>query len=197
MVITPLTEDRPTQAISLLNEFTATGEIEGTISVRRAYQYNRVNKDADYLDLENVEEEQYDNLMQDSSWTWGQWTQTRVHYNYFIENIDRTETITATDPMNDGKIRYSCLYEITFDEENFNVRPETSTFTYYYYVQPIEVVDIPGLMWQILGMPFSFVSQAFNLTIFPGTPYQINISNLLFTVIGALLIIVVIKKVLK
>lgn len=47
-----------------------------------------------------------------------------------------------------------------------------------------EVVDIPGLMWQILSMPFAFVSQAFNLTLFPGTPYQVNISNLFLSIIG-------------
>lgn len=47
-----------------------------------------------------------------------------------------------------------------------------------------EVVDIPGLMWQILAMPFAFISQAFNLTLFPGTPYQVNISNLFLSIIA-------------
>ena len=47
-----------------------------------------------------------------------------------------------------------------------------------------EIVDIPGLMFEIIGMPFAFVSQAFNLTIFPGTPYQINIANLFLSIIA-------------
>lgn len=52
-----------------------------------------------------------------------------------------------------------------------------------------EVVDIPGLMFEVIGMPFAFVSQAFNLTLFPGTPYQINIANL-FLSIAAIFIFV-------
>ena len=47
-----------------------------------------------------------------------------------------------------------------------------------------EVIDLPGLMWQILTMPFAFVSQAFNLTLFPGTPYQVNISNLFLSIVA-------------
>lgn len=47
-----------------------------------------------------------------------------------------------------------------------------------------EIVDIPGMMFEILGMPFAFVSQAFNLTLFPGTPYQINIANLFLSIIA-------------
>lgn len=58
----------------------------------------------------------------------------------------------------------------------------------------IEVIDVGGLMWEILGMPFAFISTAFNLTIFPNTPYAINIANILFAIIGALVVIFVIKK---
>ena len=47
-----------------------------------------------------------------------------------------------------------------------------------------EVIDIPGMMFSIIGMPFAFVSQAFNLTLFPGTPYQINIANLFLSIIA-------------
>lgn len=60
-----------------------------------------------------------------------------------------------------------------------------------------EVVDIPGLMFTILGMPFAWISQAFNFTIFPGTPYAVNISHVFLTVIVALILIVVIKKIVR
>ena len=60
-----------------------------------------------------------------------------------------------------------------------------------------EVVDIPGMMWQILSMPFTFISTAFNLTLFPGTPYQVNISNLLLTIIGVLVFVFIFKLILK
>lgn len=60
-----------------------------------------------------------------------------------------------------------------------------------------EVVDIPGLMFNILTMPFTFISMAFNLTLWPGTPYQINISNLFLSIIGILVFIFIIKQIAK
>ena len=63
--------------------------------------------------------------------------------------------------------------------------------------QPVqEIVDIPGLMFTILGLPFSFISQAFDLTIFPNTPYQINFSNLFLGFIGIALLLWVLKVIL-
>lgn len=47
-----------------------------------------------------------------------------------------------------------------------------------------EVIDIGGLMLQILSMPWSFISTAFNVTLFPGTPYTINVANLAKGIIG-------------
>lgn len=59
-----------------------------------------------------------------------------------------------------------------------------------------EVINIPDLMFNILSMPFSFISQAFNLTLFGGTPYQINISALFLGILGAVIFIVIIKLIL-
>lgn len=56
-----------------------------------------------------------------------------------------------------------------------------------------EVVDIGGLMLQIISMPFSFISTAFNLTLFPGTPYQINIGNFILGILAILTILFIIK----
>ena len=60
-----------------------------------------------------------------------------------------------------------------------------------------EVVDIPGMMFQIIGMPFAFISTAFNLTIFPGTPYQLNISNLILAILAVLLFTWILSMVVK
>lgn len=56
-----------------------------------------------------------------------------------------------------------------------------------------EVIDIPSLMFNILTMPFAFISTAFNLTLFPGTPYQINISNLFLTILAILIFVFIVK----
>lgn len=60
-----------------------------------------------------------------------------------------------------------------------------------------EVLDIPGLLFQILGMPFAWISTAFNLTIFSGTPYAINISRLIMDIVLGLFLILIVKKLFK
>lgn len=60
-----------------------------------------------------------------------------------------------------------------------------------------EIVDIPGIMWEIITMPFAFVSQAFNLTLFPGTQFSLNVSNLLLSIFGVLVFILLLKAILK
>lgn len=60
-----------------------------------------------------------------------------------------------------------------------------------------EVIDIGGLMFTILTMPFSFISQAFNLTLFPNTPYAVNISNLFITIIAVMLFVWLLSIIIK
>lgn len=60
-----------------------------------------------------------------------------------------------------------------------------------------EIVDIGGLMFDILTMPFAFVSQAFNLTLFPNTAYSINVSSVFLAIFAALTFIFIIKKFIK
>lgn len=77
---------------------------------------------------------------------------------------------------------------------------ETTQFTITYRYENNEsgeIVDIPGTMFTILGMPFAFLSQAFDLTVFPNTMYAVNISHIFVALISALILIVVIKKILK
>lgn len=90
-------------------------------------------------------------------------------------------------------------YKTTFENVCNSVEAELA----YYEAQPdvpqptIEVVDIAGLLWQILGMPFAWISTAFNLTLFPGTQYSINIAALFMEIIGVLILIFILKKMLK
>lgn len=73
------------------------------------------------------------------------------------------------------------------------------TATFYatkIYTPPIEIVDIPGLMFTILGMPFTFISQAFDLTLFQGTPYAVNISKVFLGLIAVAMLFWVLKLVL-
>lgn len=54
-------------------------------------------------------------------------------------------------------------------------------------------LPIQGLMLQILTMPFTFITQAFNVTLWPGTPYAFNFSNFILGLIAIATILFIIK----
>lgn len=56
-----------------------------------------------------------------------------------------------------------------------------------------EIVNISGLLFEILTMPFTFISMAFDVTLFPNTPYSINISQLLLALIAVLVFVFLLK----
>lgn len=95
-----------------------------------------------------------------------------------------TQYISTTNITQDRTNRH--LFVNTF-ALNADIIPTT---------QQIEVVDIPGLMFTVLTMPFAFISQAFDLTLFPGTAYQINISQLFLGLIGVAMLLWVLKIIL-
>lgn len=75
---------------------------------------------------------------------------------------------------------------------DFNMRTENTI------LEPTqEVIDIPAVLLQILVMPFTFMSTAFNFTFWQGTPYAINIGHLLLGLLIALIIIFIIRKIIK
>lgn len=88
----------------------------------------------------------------------------------------------------------------TYYQDNIEVYEQgllpqaTITATYIAVDTQYEVVDIAGLMFNILGMPFTFISTAFNLELFPGTPYYVNISNLLLGIFALIVFIWIMKK---
>ena len=60
-----------------------------------------------------------------------------------------------------------------------------------------EVVPLIPLMYTILTLPFTFITSAFNLTIFQGTPYQVNIGNIVVIIFEALILLFIIKIIMK
>lgn len=61
----------------------------------------------------------------------------------------------------------------------------------------IEVIDLPSVMFTVLGMPFTFISTAFNLTLFPGTAFELNISYLFLAIIGVMIFVWLLKLILN
>lgn len=79
-------------------------------------------------------------------------------------------------------------------------QPYNTVIRYWWLIDPdtvdnYEVVDVQGLMLTILGMPMAWITQAFNFTLWPGTPYALNVGHVLSAVIIASVIIIIIKKV--
>lgn len=70
-----------------------------------------------------------------------------------------------------------------------------SVLNYKYLVNnpTYEVIDLPNVMLSILTMPFTFFSQAFNLTLFPNTPYALNVGHTILIIVGVIGSIYLIK----
>ena len=109
----------------------------------------------------------------------------------FIGN-DRNDVGVSINTVHQDEIYLNMWIDTTLDIYRITA---DDIYVSYDVIQPTqEVIDVASVFWQILGMPFAFISQAFNLTIFPGTPYSLNVSNLLFTIIGGLIIIYIVRR---
>lgn len=60
----------------------------------------------------------------------------------------------------------------------------------------VEVLDIAGIMSTIIGGPFVFISEGFDVTLFNGTKWAFNIGQMLIGIISTILIIVLLLKIL-
>lgn len=113
---------------------------------------------------------------------------------HYLANNEKTITITNNNVLfyaqgtNTGQTGY--IVHINY----VNTRPEITPTPYPDPgEQTIEVIPIIPMMFQILTMPFSFISQAFNLTLWEGTPYAFNFSNFIMSLIAIATILFIIK----
>lgn len=114
------------------------------------------------------------------------------NYNKTWIGSDRNDITNTINTVHQQEINISMWIDANIDI--YRIALDNIQISYIVPVPTQEVIDVPGLFWTILGMPFAFISQAFNLTIFPGTPYSLNVSNLLFTVIGAMILIYIVRR---
>lgn len=59
-----------------------------------------------------------------------------------------------------------------------------------------EVIDIWGLMSAVLSMPLTFLTQAFSVTVFAGTPYAFSVSSIIVGLFGILLVFAIVKLIM-
>lgn len=60
-----------------------------------------------------------------------------------------------------------------------------------------QVLDLPSVIFTIFTLPFTFMTKAFDVTIFPGTPFQVNFSNLVMLILGGITFIYIIHFLFK
>lgn len=134
-------------------------------------------------------------------------TEQEPLFSQTYQDYNNEITFGADILVNTETTAYVCT--IVYFNEN---APTTTRNRGYYYFEPntrtitgsiiagtatYEYIDIPGLMYTVLTLPFTFISQAFNITIFVGTPYQVNIGALVISIVGALIMIFLIRMILK
>lgn len=129
------------------------------------------------------------------------WTYTCIFEDSIQLNIAANGVIIS-DPT-EREAWFNNFYEIINGQNVWNYQPRSTNFvaqrtTYFMSVdtgnsQSPEVIDIGGIMWDIIGMPFTFINQAFDVTLFPGTIYQFNIGNLFKGLIAILAVLFVVK----
>lgn len=141
--------------------------------------------------------------------------ETYVNDTYLLENATTQTQTTNTDntyytnvitivlpEMDTGNYGLFIKWNMTFSEStislyalDYTMQTTNVTLTSNLIANTIsyEVIDIPGLMLYILSMPWTFISQAFNVTLFPNTPYQVNIANLFKGVLAIMSVLFIIK----
>jgi len=114
-------------------------------------------------------------------------------------NTYYSNTITLNTLTEPFTLLYVNLNYIQTSNVNPQLQVDMDEFTLEGEILPVnyEIVDIPDLLFTILTMPFSFYSTAFNLTIFPGTPYALNFGNLVLTIVAAMILLYLIRKIIK
>ena len=150
--------------------YTESDTIEYTTSI--------VGYDIEYKRNNNDNVSFYVNILQPIS----DWTITANNQTYTLEESLTSFNIegAATEFMLKYKNEVKETFKISLFEEKAG-----------------DYVDIPGLILTIITLPFSFISQAFNITLFKGTPYAINVSTMLLTIVGGAILIWLIVKIIK
>ena len=150
--------------------YTESDNIEYTTSI--------IGYDIDYKRNNNDNVSFYVNVLQPIS----DWTITANNQTYTLEESLTSFNIegAATEFVLKYKNEVKETFKISLFEEKAG-----------------DIVDIPGLILTIITLPFSFISQAFNITLFKGTPYAINVSTMLLTIVGGAILIWLIVKIIK
>lgn len=114
------------------------------------------------------------------------WTSGSIHASQLFQVIDATTLKIGLVMYADEPSYYSLNTQYIYSPTYQNTD-----------VGNVELIDVTSLIFTLVSLPFTFIQQAFNLTIFPGTPYQFNFSNLAMIIIGSFFLIFIIQKIMS
>lgn len=123
--------------------------------------------------------------------------------SYYNGNLLNAYEIVGLQAQNDYYVAMHIEIDMALNQnqqlDHANITPNQVLITGTAIIPDVnyEVVDVPNLMYTILTMPFSFISTAFNLTVFPGTPYALNFGNLFLTILAVFILMWLLNKVFK
>lgn len=195
-------------------------QTDNTASVRLSEGYS-------YAVLNTQTTNAYDNLVNRVIRSDTDWTTLMADVEFAINSatektVNQSQMHTASGQINENIMNpsyYNVLTEgqhnIIIVKQHFVSKPQTGTnaptesqisytssltelvFSINQSGYTMEVVPIIPMMYTILTMPFSFISQAFNLTFFAGTPYAINMADLILVVLSVLVILLLVRIIFK
>ena len=131
---------------------------------------------------------------------------TRVEINGFWTIGNELQPYNVSIAYNnntDDYFSFSSVIEYNYDSNASTSNPQQWTITEIHIIdtpivqRPYEVIDIPSVIFTIFTLPFTFMTKAFDVTIFPGTPFQINFSNLVMLILGGITFIYLIHFLFK
>lgn len=146
--------------------------------------------------LTGVYKEEFQNIQQlkidlNSLLVFNGYTQSFIS-NYIssdLKNFDCSINIDSLITPNDYTFstKMSNYFDFTINSLNISM----------YIPSTQEVIDLVPLLLTIITLPFTFFSNAFNLTLWPNTPYAINIGDILLFIVVMLMIISIIKIIMS
>lgn len=79
----------------------------------------------------------------------------------------------------------------------WNTGATTTSDDYATDIENGNFISVWGLMLNIITLPFAFISQAVNITLWPGTVASVNIGTLVMSILGAIILIFMIKLIVS
>lgn len=122
------------------------------------------------------------------------YTLNNVYNTYWLNPSYQTIIITGTETIMNSGVSDTFLV-ISFLQSNANGTSYTPIPTNPddYDIEDGNFTSLQSIIFRILTLPFTFIAQAFNVTLWEGTAWEFNISNFILAIIAISAVLFIIK----